>query len=150
MLRPLKAEDITVVACFYEEIRKDTVPLVHARPEIEAWMKAVLLPRGSSWVWIEDGEPVAWIDVCDGWIDQLYCARGWTGKGIGAILVKHAQALYPSGLRLYTFQINDGAIRFYRRHSFVEVERGDGSGNEEGKPDVLLEWTVHQKESSGA
>ena len=30
--------------------------------------------------------------------------------------------------------------RFYERHDFRILELGDGSGNEEGCPDVLYEW----------
>ena len=42
-------------------------------------------------------------------------------------------------LRLYTFARNEGARRFYERHGFVAVAFGDGSGNQEGEPDVRYE-----------
>jgi ribosomal protein S18 acetylase RimI-like enzyme len=45
-----------------------------------------------------------------------------------------------SPIRLYTFQENDGARRFYERHGFRAIEFGDGSNNEENCPDVLYEW----------
>jgi hypothetical protein len=43
-------------------------------------------------------------------------------------------------VRLWTFQKNAAAIRFYLAHGFREVERTDGSRNEEREPDILLEW----------
>ncbi len=45
-------------------------------------------------------------------------------------------------IRLYTFQANLGARRFYSRHGFVAIEFGDGRANEERCPDVLYELTA--------
>jgi hypothetical protein len=42
-------------------------------------------------------------------------------------------------IRLYTFQANAGARRFYERHGFVPIEFTDGQANEERCPDVLYE-----------
>jgi GNAT superfamily N-acetyltransferase len=74
-----------------------------------------------------------------GWIDQLYLAPGRTGRGIGAQLLASALEEMPRPVRLYTFEANAGARRFYERHAFVAVASGDGTGNEEGVPDVLYE-----------
>jgi ribosomal protein S18 acetylase RimI-like enzyme len=41
---------------------------------------------------------------------------------------------------LSTFQANARALAFYRREGFHEAERTDGSGTEEGLPDVRLIW----------
>jgi ribosomal protein S18 acetylase RimI-like enzyme len=54
--------------------------------------------------------------------------------------MKLAKQRRPDGLELYTFQVNDRARRFYERHGFVVAMLGDGSGNEEGQPDVLYRW----------
>jgi len=45
----------------------------------------------------------------------------------------HVQVAAPVGCE-------DEARRFYGREGFVEVEHTDGAGNEEGEPDVRLEW----------
>jgi hypothetical protein len=45
-------------------------------------------------------------------------------------------------LRLYTFQCNQGARRFYERHGFIAVAFGDGSSNEEGEPDIRYERNI--------
>jgi ribosomal protein S18 acetylase RimI-like enzyme len=42
-------------------------------------------------------------------------------------------------VRLYTFQENTGARRFYERHGFKAVKLTDGHDNEENCPDVLYE-----------
>jgi len=55
-------------------------------------------------------------------------------------LLARAREERPAGLQLWTFQVNDEARRFYGREGFVEVEHTDGAGNEEGEPDVRLEW----------
>jgi ribosomal protein S18 acetylase RimI-like enzyme len=75
-----------------------------------------------------------------GWIDQLYVDPGLTGVGIGAELIAVAKRERPGGLRLWTFVTNGDAQRFYRRHGFQEVQRTDGSDNEEGAPDIQYEW----------
>jgi ribosomal protein S18 acetylase RimI-like enzyme len=82
-------------------------------------------------------------------VNQLYVAPGWTGRGIGSHLIALAKQRRPGGLDLYTFPVNMGARRFYERHGFVEVERGDGSGNEEGQPDVRYAWRRAQPETGG-
>ena len=47
--------------------------------------------------------------------------------------------LRPAGLRLWTFESNLGAQRFYERHGFRPIERTAGD-NEEGAPDILYVW----------
>ena len=63
-----------------------------------------------------------------------------TGRGIGSALLAVAKRERPQGLRLWTFQSNTGAQRFYERHGFVEVRRTDGRDNEERAPDVLYAY----------
>jgi hypothetical protein len=41
-------------------------------------------------------------------------------------------------VRLWTFQGSERARALYAKHGFVIVESIDGSGNEEGLPDLLL------------
>ena len=53
-----------------------------------------------------------------------------------------AEAAPLGVLRLWTFQRNAGARRFYERNRFIAVEFGDGSGNEEGEPDVRYERSL--------
>jgi len=139
-IRAAVSSDAGVIARFYEEVRRDTVPIAHTVDEVEGWIRAVLIARGSSFVYILDGQVVAWLDVFDSWVDQLYCHKEFTGRGIGLSLLNHAKGLSPNELMLYTFQVNEGARRFYAREDFIEVEQTDGASNEERAPDVRLLW----------
>lgn len=58
------------------------------------------------------------------------CAVTAVGRGIGTLLMERAKAQLGSPVRLYTFQANAGARRFYERHGFRAITPGDGSGNE--------------------
>jgi GNAT superfamily N-acetyltransferase len=66
----------------------------------------------------------------------------WVGRGIGAVLLAHALRSLAPPVRLYTFQANAGARRFYERHGFAAIEFSDGQANEERRPDVLYEFAA--------
>jgi GNAT superfamily N-acetyltransferase len=139
-IEPLTADYAAEVAAFYRDIRMDTVPVIHTVVELTEWLQMHRISRGSSYVARSDGRIVGWVDVIPGDLDQLYCRRGETGKGIGKALLDFAKSKSPDGLELFTFQVNEGARRFYSREGFAEVYWGDGTGNEEGKPDVKMKW----------
>jgi len=73
------------------------------------------------------------------WINQLYLAPGFVGQGIGKYLLDHAFKVLPRPIRLWAFQENDRAIKFYEKNGFYSVKYTDGEGNEEKCPDVLYE-----------
>ena len=86
-----------------------------------------------------DGDTVIGVATRDGeWVRQLYVAPGRTGAGIGQRLLD-AMLAESSTLKLWTFQRNAGARRFYERNAFVAVEFTDGSGCDEKEPDVRYE-----------
>ena len=86
----------------------------------------------------EDGR--SGLPLGDGMLNHLYVDPDAMGGGIGTALLARAQERCPQGFRLWTFQQNKGARRFYERSGFRVVELTDGSGNEEREPDVLYEW----------
>lgn len=119
-------------------------------------MAEALIPAGGTWLMeTSNSEPLALLSLsvddrgC-GWIDQLYIRPGQTGQGHGTRLLMHALALLPGPVRLYTFEANEGALRFYARHGFVILARGDGSGNEEGCPDLLMERLARTQPDAAA
>ena len=65
--------------------------------------------------------------------------RNAQSQGIGRALLAVAMSREPP-LRLWVFQRNAAAIRFYCAQGFREIERTDGSRNEEHEPDMLMEW----------
>jgi GNAT superfamily N-acetyltransferase len=74
-----------------------------------------------------------------GWIDQLYLALGYVGLGIGAELLNYPLSVLPRPVRIWTFQENDRAIRFYEHYGFKTIKYTNGEDNEEQCPDVLYE-----------
>jgi len=112
----------------------------HSDDEVRRWVADVLLPTDEVWVADVDGEGVGMLALSEGWLDQLYLDPEWRGRGLGDRLVALAKERRPRSLQLWTFQVNEPARRFYRRHGFVEVERTDGTHNEEREPDVRLVW----------
>ncbi len=124
-------------------------PPAHTDAEIRQWICGELIPTQEVWVAAaHDGTIVALMALTADMLDQLYVAPGSTGHGIGSRLLGLAKTLRPGGLDLYTFQANSGARRFYERHCFVEVARGDGSGNEEGQPDIRYAWRPRPRPGS--
>ena len=77
-----------------------------------------------------------------GWIRQLYIHPNAVGHGVGTLMINMAKSILGSPIRLYTFQENIGAKRFYERHGFQAIGFDDGSGNEENCPAVLYEWVI--------
>jgi chorismate mutase len=56
------------------------------------------------------------------------------------MLLDVVKSLRPDGFCLWVFESNAPARRFYARRGLVELERTDGSANEERSPDVRLAW----------
>jgi ribosomal protein S18 acetylase RimI-like enzyme len=142
-VRPATPDDAGAIADVYLSSFHATYdfPLAHTDDQVRHWIADILLPTREVWVAATPtGTVVAMMVLSLDMLDQLYVAPAWTGRGIGSRLLSHAQARRPDGLDLYTFQVNTGARRFYERSGFVEVARGDGSGNEERQPDVRYAW----------
>ena len=132
-LRPAGHDDADAIADVYLASFHATYdfPLAHNDQQVREWIAEVLVPTQEVWVAsARDGSVVALMVLTADMLDQLYVAPGWTGRGIGSRLVALAKARRPGGFDLYTFQVNTGARRFYERHDFAEVARGDGSRNE--------------------
>jgi GNAT superfamily N-acetyltransferase len=142
-LRRAESDDAAAIADAYLAAFHTTYdfPLAHTDGQVRSWIRDVLVPGEEVWVAVApDGTVVGLMALSDEMLDQLYLAPGWTGRGIGSRFVALARERRPEGLDLYTFQVNAGARRFYERNGFVEVARGDGSGNEEGQPDIRYAW----------
>ena len=93
-----------------------------------------------------DPDMVGFIAFRPGWVEQLYVLPGHQGRGVGTALLASAKADNVE-LRLWTFQRNAGARRFYESHGFAAIEKSDGSANEEREPDVLYRWVADGMEA---
>ena len=143
VLRPARADDGAAVAEVWLRsfaAALPTVRLAHTADEVRRWVRDELVVRADTWVAETGGAVVGVLALSPGWIDTLYLDPDARGRGIGDAFVALAQERQPQGLQLWTFQVNGPAQRFYERHGFVEVERTDGSGNQEREPDVRYRW----------
>lgn len=147
-LRQATVADEDHVADIYLASRKQYLPyapLAHTDEAVRTWISSQLIPTGGVTVAVSEDLVVGFLAVSKdnlyGWIDHLYLDPSTVGMGVGSILVEHAKVILGAPIRLYTFQENVDARRFYTRHGFKEIELTDGALNEEKVPDVLLEWT---------
>jgi ribosomal protein S18 acetylase RimI-like enzyme len=144
LVRRATTEDAADVATVYIASRRGAaahMPTVHSDQEIRAWVVAHMVPKSEAWVADAGGRIVA-VMVLDGeMVDQMYVSPADQRRGVGDALLAYAKKLRPARLRLYTFQSNTPARRFYEARGFVAIEFNDGSRNEERAPDVLYEWT---------
>ena len=147
-LRRATADDAFQVADVWLRSFDAALPTV-VRPrsddDVRDHIRDVVVPHRETWVAAAEGHGVVGMMVLAGdLLSQLYLAPDWRGRGIGDRFVALAQERSPSGLTLWTFQINKPAHRFYERHGFVAVEHTDGSGNEEREPDVRYVWQPYR------
>lgn len=147
LFRPGTLADAEAIWTIYLTSRKQFLPyapLAHFDSEILQYIVTQLLPNCQVVVPVLDEAIVGMMALSRnetaGWIEQLYLHPKMVGQGIGSQLVEQAKMELGEPIRLYTFQANEGARRFYERHGFRVIAFGDGSGNEENCPDVLYEW----------
>jgi GNAT superfamily N-acetyltransferase len=81
------------------------------------------------------------------WVNQMAVDPVLVNQGIGTWLLAHAMRTLALPIRLYTFQANAGARRFYERHGFIPIAFTDGQANEERCPDVLYELHITRAEA---
>lgn len=117
-----------------------TVRRAHTDEQVRSWFREVVVPDRETWVATAGITTVAMMVLDDDELDQLYVDPEYQGNGIGAELVTLAKRRHPTGLTLWTFQVNQAARSFYERHGFTAVEHTDGSRNEEREPDVRYIW----------
>ena len=141
-IRPAASADADSIADVYLASFKATYdfPLAHSDDEVREWIRDTVA-GGGAWVAVQsDGVVVGMMVTGPGDLDQLYIRPDRLGAGIGRRLLDLAKERSPEGLKLYTFQVNARARRFYERNGFVAEWFGEGSANEEGQPDVRYVW----------
>jgi GNAT superfamily N-acetyltransferase len=114
-------------------------PTIHSDDEVHEWFEEIVLRTTEVWVAESTDRTVGLMVLDKEWIDQLYVDPASTRVGIGSALLEHAKRERPIGLKLWTFQSNVDARRFYEDHGFVAVATTSGD-NEEREPDVCYEW----------
>jgi len=151
-LRPATAADAPRVASLLIDTRSAFMPYApsaHPDKELREWVANNLVPSGGVTVAELQGQVVAAMATAQSgafsWVTQMAVDPALVGQGIGSLLLAQAMHTLALPIRLYTFQANAGARRFYERHGFQPIQLTDGRANEEHCPDVLYEL----KASSG-
>jgi len=144
-VRRAEIADAEALADLYTEARVAAVPMMppalHTNAEDRAWMAARLAEDHEAWLAERDGELLGYALATPTWLDHLFVRPDLTGSGIGGVLLDVVKSMRPRGFELWVFESNIGARRFYARAGLVEVERTDGSGNEEKAPDIRMAWS---------
>lgn len=139
-IRQANDGDIAPLARLFRAVRAACLPYLpdlHTPEEDLAFFRHRVFAECDVWI---AGALDGFIAFRAGWVDHLYVRPERQRGGIGAALLAQAMTVH-SPLRLWVFQKNTAALAFYRARRFREVERTDGSHNEEREPDVLLEWS---------
>ncbi len=139
---PADADAIAEVHIISMRTAMPWLPDLHTNEETRAWVREVLLPRQEVWVAEADERVVGMAALGEEMLQQLYIHPDFQGQGIGGALFVLATERYPAGFTFYAFQRNTRARAFYEARGCVAVAFGDGSGNEEGEPDVLYAWNT--------
>jgi GNAT superfamily N-acetyltransferase len=141
-LRLARTQDMTACAAIYNDWIDETewMPRVHSRDEVVKHYQSVVAGERRSFVVVAGARIVGIMTVApDDLVTGLYVSRTYRGQGVGRLLLDRAKRDADAGVTLWTFQKNLAAQAFYQREGFVEINRTDGD-NEEGLPDILMEW----------
>jgi GNAT superfamily N-acetyltransferase len=122
----------------------------HTDSETRTWVRDVLFDSEEVFVALADGGVVGMMSIqrsgadepAVDWLNQMYVLPEYVGCTVGSALLEVALKSMRHSLRLFTFQQNEGARRFYERHGFKAIAYSDGRDNEEQCPDVLYELTA--------
>jgi len=143
ILRRAAAADAQAVAFVHRTAVRVSLPFLpelHTAAEDLWFFSQRFLPANEVWVAeASGGEVVGYIGFDPAWINHLYILPESQGQGIGPALLEKALA-DGRPRRLWTFQQNTRARRFYESRGFALIALTDGSGNEEKTPDALYEW----------
>lgn len=141
LTRQADESDVDAVASVHLRSRAAAAmpPGVHSGDEVRAWLGA-RLAYDEIWVSEDDGLVVGYARFTRTWLDDLYVLPSYAGRGVGSALVELVKSRRPKGFSLWVFEMNAPARAFYARRGLVELERTDGSANEERAPDVRMAW----------
>ncbi|WP_205474615.1 GNAT family N-acetyltransferase [Nocardioides sp. SYSU D00038] len=140
-LRPAGPGDADAVASVYLAARAvaPMPPGVHPEAEVRAWL-ASRIAVDEVWVAEVADQVVGYARLTPAWLDDLYVHPDHARRGVGSALLDLATSLRPRGFCLWVFESNRPARAFYAARGLVELERTDGSANEERAPDVRMAW----------
>lgn len=147
MLRRATLEDVDALAAILRAAMRGAMPWLpdlHTPEDDRRFLREIVLPNEEVWVVEREGPIVGFAALGSregvDFLQHIYVSPEHQSRGVGTELINRAKKRRPTGFRLWVFQKNEGARRFYERHGLRLVELTDGSGNEEKEPDALYEW----------
>ncbi len=141
-LRTATQEDAKAIAKVHMAARAEAMPdlpPLHSYEETVDFYETIVPQEYTLHVATDSDAVIGFIAYSKDWVSQLHIMPGQWNKGLGTALLNVAKA-QSDHLQLWTFQANERARAFYKKHGFTEVELTDGSRNEEKTPDVRMMW----------
>ena len=141
-IRVARSQDVRICSAILNRWIDETawMPRVQSEKQVVDFYNNVVFPAHKLFVAETAGKVGGFMVLGDaGLVNALYVGDGFRRRGIGGHLIERAKKELGEQVQLWTFQANRDAQRFYLRHGFVEINRTDGD-NEEGLPDMLMEW----------
>lgn len=138
-LRRADLTDALDIARLHQRVRRACLPYLpelHTPEEEVVFFRDEILVTGEIWV-AEDNALLGYAATTPGWLNHLFVEPAHHGRGVGSALLAAALPAAAGPVRLWVFQRNAQARRFYERHGFTLERLTDGSGNEEKEPDAL-------------
>ena len=130
------------------------LPAIHTDEQTRQWVASVMLPTLD--VRVAELAGIAGIAGITGFaatspghLEHLYVDPPHQSSGVGTALLRRVRREQPISLRLWLFQKNVGARRFYERHGGVLLRETDGRENEEREPDAEYELPVPAAADNG-
>jgi ribosomal protein S18 acetylase RimI-like enzyme len=143
-VRPCTDADLDAVVAGWHATNRASYPYVaeiqrHSQEDDRRFFVEHVVTACDVWVAHVAAEPVGMIALEGCWIRHLAVFEPHRRRGIGSRLLATARARSPAELRLFTFQRNTAARRFYEHHGFVAVAFGVSPAPER-EPDVEYRW----------
>lgn len=143
-MRPATTADLPVIAGIHLASRRAAgtafPPGVHSDDDARAWVAGWDLTAYDVWLATRGPQVAGYARWTPTWLDDLYVHPDHQGSGVGTALFETVTAHRPEGFCLWVFESNAPARAFYERRGCLELERTDGSANEERAPDVRVAW----------
>ncbi|HET6275294.1 MAG TPA: GNAT family N-acetyltransferase [Candidatus Cybelea sp.] len=138
-IRTAGEADLERVARLHYDVREASLPYLPRIRTLEEVVRSfpAVLRECNVLVAERDGAIVGYCAFRTGWLEHLYVHAAHQRQGIGAALLDRALRATGS-CKLWVFQRNRDAIRFYERQGFTRVRTTEGE-NEEREPDALYE-----------